>query len=52
MSYHFHSSIQVEEGEYGNAILSSYPALVKAGPPADAACPTKTSNDEAQSGLR
>lgn len=32
MSYHFHSSIQVEEGEYGNAVLSQYPVkLVKAG---------------------
>ena len=37
MSYHFHSSIKVEEGEYGNAILSSLPIrLVKAG-----ALPTK-----------
>lgn len=32
MSYHFHSSIQVEEGEYGNAILSRLPMhLVKGG---------------------
>lgn len=32
MSYHFHSSIQVEEGEYGNAILSRFPLhLIKAG---------------------
>lgn len=32
MSYHFHSSIQVEEGEYGNAILSRFPIhLVKGG---------------------
>ncbi len=30
MSYHFHSSIQVEEGEYGNAVLSRFPMrLVK-----------------------
>ena len=33
MSYHFQATIQVEEGEYGNAILSSYPVhLVKAAP--------------------
>jgi endonuclease/exonuclease/phosphatase family metal-dependent hydrolase len=32
MSYHFHSSIQVEEGEYGNAVLSRHPMrLVKGG---------------------
>ncbi|BCS54460.1 endonuclease [Geobacter sp. SVR] len=32
MSYHFHSSIQVEGGGYGNAVLSRYPLrLVKAG---------------------
>lgn len=32
MSFHFHSSIQVEEGDYGNAILSRWPVrLVKAG---------------------
>jgi endonuclease/exonuclease/phosphatase family metal-dependent hydrolase len=32
MSYHFHSSIQVEEGEYGNAVLSRFPIhLVKGG---------------------
>lgn len=32
MTYHFHSSIQIEEGEYGNAILSRYPIrLIKAG---------------------
>jgi endonuclease/exonuclease/phosphatase family metal-dependent hydrolase len=37
MSFHFHSSIQVEEGGYGNAILSrSSVHLVKGGPiPAD-----------------
>ncbi|MBT1073421.1 endonuclease/exonuclease/phosphatase family protein [Pelotalea chapellei] len=33
MSYHFHSSIQVQGGAYGNAILSHYPArMIKAGP--------------------
>jgi len=33
MFYHFHASIQVEEGGYGNAILSRFPLhLVKAGP--------------------
>jgi endonuclease/exonuclease/phosphatase family metal-dependent hydrolase len=32
MSFHFHSSIQVEEGGYGNAVLSRTPVrLVKAG---------------------
>ena len=32
MSYHFHSSVQLEEGEYGNAILSRFPVrLIKAG---------------------
>ncbi len=32
MSYHFHASIQVEEGDYGNAILSRRPIhLVKGG---------------------
>lgn len=32
MSYHFHSSIRLEEGNYGNAVLSRYPLkLVKAG---------------------
>jgi endonuclease/exonuclease/phosphatase family metal-dependent hydrolase len=32
MKYHFHSSIQLEEGEYGNAVLSRFPIrLVKAG---------------------
>jgi endonuclease/exonuclease/phosphatase family metal-dependent hydrolase len=37
MSFHFHSSIQVQEGGYGNAVLSRTPVrLVKAGPiPAD-----------------
>lgn len=31
MSYHFQATIRVEEGEYGNAVLSSYPMrLVKA----------------------
>lgn len=33
MEYHFHSSIELEEGGYGNAILSRFPLhLVKAGP--------------------
>jgi endonuclease/exonuclease/phosphatase family metal-dependent hydrolase len=33
MTYHFHSSLQLEEGEYGNAVLSRFPIrLVKAGP--------------------
>jgi endonuclease/exonuclease/phosphatase family metal-dependent hydrolase len=33
MSYHFHASIQVEQGGYGNAILSRLPLrLVRAGP--------------------
>lgn len=33
MSFHFHSSIQVQEGGYGNAVLSRTPVrLVKAGP--------------------
>ena len=33
MSFHFHPSIQVEEGGYGNAILSRSPVrLMKAGP--------------------
>lgn len=32
MTYHFHSSIQLQEGQYGNAILSRFPTrLVKAG---------------------
>lgn len=32
MTYHFHSSIQLEEGEYGNAVLSRFPIhLIKAG---------------------
>lgn len=32
MSYHFHAAIQVEEGGYGNAILSRWPlSFVKAG---------------------
>jgi len=32
MTYHFHSSIQLEEGQYGNAILSRFPfRLVRAG---------------------
>ena len=32
MEYHFHSSIQVEEGEYGNALLSRLPMrLIKGG---------------------
>jgi len=32
MSYHFHSSIQMEEGGYGNAILSRFPVrLIQAG---------------------
>jgi len=31
MNYHFHPSIKVEQGEYGNAILSKYPLrLIKA----------------------
>lgn len=33
MDYHFYSSMKVEEGEYGNAILSCFPVeLVAAGP--------------------
>lgn len=33
MDFHFHPSIEVQEGEYGNAILSRYPLrLVQAGP--------------------
>ncbi|MBJ6726487.1 endonuclease/exonuclease/phosphatase family protein [Geomesophilobacter sediminis] len=33
MSYHFHSSIRLEEGGYGNAVLSRFPLrLIKAGP--------------------
>ncbi|HBG05540.1 MAG: endonuclease [Geobacteraceae bacterium GWC2_58_44] len=33
MSFHFHSSIQVQEGGYGNAVLSRTPVrLIKAGP--------------------
>jgi endonuclease/exonuclease/phosphatase family metal-dependent hydrolase len=33
MSYHFHPSIRVEEGGYGNAVLSRWPLrLIKAGP--------------------
>jgi endonuclease/exonuclease/phosphatase family metal-dependent hydrolase len=33
MSYHFHASLRVEEGGYGNAILSRTPLrLIKAGP--------------------
>ena len=33
MSFHFHSSIQVQEGGYGNAVLSRAPVrLVKSGP--------------------
>ncbi|OGT98158.1 MAG: endonuclease [Geobacteraceae bacterium GWB2_52_12] len=44
MSYHFHSSIQVEGGEYGNAILSHYPVhLIKAG-----ALPMQPYNDSCE----